>query len=150
MYLGRKIGFCVSFKSNINYGKRQTVKFDNIFVNNENGYDVRTGVFTCPVAGSYMFVVDVLLNKNTRLSLKLNTTTVALLYRDSIYSKAPFVQASKTILLRLKQGDHVKVVCEFNNFTQDLLELSYIENIAKKRNVLLGYCEVHWNWNKLK
>lgn len=60
-----------------------------------------------------MFVVDVLLNKHTQLSLRLNKTSVARLYRDSSYS--PLVQASKTILLKLKQGDHVKVVSEYNN-----------------------------------
>ena len=46
-------------------------------MNDGNGYDERTGVFTCPVAGTYMLVVDVLLNKYTRLLLKLNKTTVA-------------------------------------------------------------------------
>ena len=73
-------------------------------------------MFTCPVAGTYMLVVDVLLNKYTRLLLKLNKTTVAYLFRDGSYSKAPLVQCSKTILLKLKQGDHVKVTCENNNF----------------------------------
>ena len=62
-----------------------------------------------------MFVVDVMLNKYTRLSLQLNKTTVAYLYRDSSYSKTPNVQTSKTILLKLKQDDHVKVVCDLNN-----------------------------------
>ena len=65
--------------------------------------------------GTYMFVVDALLNKYTRLLLKLNKTTVAYLFRDAGYSKDPFVQSSKTILLKLKQGDHVKVVSDNNN-----------------------------------
>ena len=72
-------------------------------------------MFTCPVAGTYMFVVDVLLNKYTRLLLKSNKTTVAYLFRDGSYSKAPLVQSSKTILQKLKQGDHVKVTFENNN-----------------------------------
>ena len=114
---GRKIGFYVSLKSNTNYGSRQTVKFDSILVNDGNGYDDRTGVFTCPVVGTYMFVVDVLLNKYTRLSLRLNKTIVASLFRDARFSKPFLVQASKTILLKLKQGDHVKVVCENNDVT---------------------------------
>nr|XP_022290803.1 uncharacterized protein LOC111102389 isoform X2 [Crassostrea virginica] len=109
-YSGRKIGFYVTLKSDMNYGKLQTVKFDNIFVNDEND---STCVFTCPAAGTYMFVVDVLLNKHTQLSLRLNKTSVARLYRDSSYS--PHVQVSKTILLKLKQGDHVNVVSEYNN-----------------------------------
>ena len=73
-------------------------------------------MFTCPVVGTYMFVVDDLLNKYTRLLLKSNKTTVAYLFRDGSYSKAPLVQCSKTILLKLKQGDHVKVTCENNIF----------------------------------
>nr|XP_022295459.1 complement C1q-like protein 2 [Crassostrea virginica] len=111
-YSGRKIGFYVSLKSSSNYGSRQTVKFDSILVNDGNGYDDRTGVFTCPVAGTYMFVVDVQLNKYAYLSIMLNKTAVARLYRDS---KAPILQASRTILLKLKQGDHIKIVCENNN-----------------------------------
>ena len=112
---GRKIGFYVSLKSSRNFGSRQTVKFDSILVNDGNGYDDRTGVFTCPMPGTCMFVVDALLNKYTRLLLKLNKTTVAYLFRDAGYSKDPLVQSSKTILLKLKQGDHVKVVIDNNN-----------------------------------
>ena len=33
-------------------GAGQTVIFDEVLTNEGNGYDDRTGVFTCPVAGN--------------------------------------------------------------------------------------------------
>lgn len=55
----RRISFSVYVKSNVlTLGAGQTIKYDAILRNDGNGYDNRTGVFTCPVAGTYMFVVD--------------------------------------------------------------------------------------------
>ena len=107
---GKKIGFSVSMKRHsFTYGTRQTVIYDNILTNDGNGYDDRTGVFTCPVAGTYMFVVDALCKEATYLALDHNKTPIAFLHRDSQYSKNPLVQISRTVLLKLTKGDHVKV-----------------------------------------
>ncbi|XP_022345971.2 complement C1q-like protein 2 isoform X2 [Crassostrea virginica] len=107
------VGFSVNVKAtHLTLGKGQTVVYDGIMTNEGNGYDDRTGVFTCPVAGTYMFVVDALCRQATWLALKLNTTTVALLHRDGLYSKNTLVQISRTVLLKLTKGDHVKVVSE--------------------------------------
>ena len=62
-----------------------------------------------------MFVVDVLLYKHARLSLRLNKTTIAKIYRGSNFTKSPAIQISRTVLLKLKRGDHVKIVSDFNN-----------------------------------
>ena len=105
-----RIGFSVSLKRHsFTYGTRQTVIYDNILTNDGNGYDDRTGVFTCPVAGTYMFVVDALCKEATYLALDHNKTPIAFLHRDSQYSKNPLVQISRTVLLKLTKGDHVKV-----------------------------------------
>ena len=142
-YSGQKIGFYVSLKYTRTYGSRQTVKFDDILVNDGNGYADRTGVFTCPVGGTYMFVVDVMLNKYTRLSLQINKTTVAYLHRDNSYTIYHYIQTSKTILLKLNKGDRVNVVSDNNNVmvlnSQDLLEHSYIRYIKKKAQCIQCY-----------
>lgn len=112
--VSQKIGFYVSLKYTRTYGSRQIVKFDDILVNDGNGYDDRTGVFTCPVGVTYMFVVDVMINKYTRLSLQFNKITVAYVHRDNSYTKYPYIQTSKTILLKLNKGEYVKLVCDHN------------------------------------
>ena len=92
---------------------------------------------------TYMFVVDVMLNKYTRLSLQLNKTTVAYLHRDNSYTIYHYIQTSKTILLKLNKGDRVNVVSDNNNVmvlnSQDLLEHSYIRYIKKKAQCIQCY-----------
>ncbi|XP_062572488.1 complement C1q subcomponent subunit B-like [Saccostrea cucullata] len=98
VYVGAKI---------LSVGKGQTVKYDGILTNDGNGYDDRTGVFVCPVAGTYMFVVDSLSVANC-LAIKVNKQTVASVYRGQP-GKDTLDQTSRTVIVKLKQGDHVKV-----------------------------------------
>ena len=114
-FLSRRIGFYATLSSRNNYGKKQTVIFDNVLTNDGNGYDDRTGVFTCPVTGTYMFVFDALVSHLAKLLLKLNKKTVVVLYKDHPlfnFDKIHTYHISRTVLLKLKRGDHVKVVSE--------------------------------------
>ena len=53
------VSFSVNLRNKeIKLGVGQTVIYDEILTNEGDGYDDRTGVFTCPVAGTYIFVVD--------------------------------------------------------------------------------------------
>ena len=88
-------------------GAGQTVIFDEVLTNEGNGYDDRTGVFTCLVAGNYMFVVDSHSHGPTWLHVYLNKKAVASLHAP--YS-VRYIQMSRTVILKLKKGDHVKVV----------------------------------------
>ena len=107
------VGFSVYVKaSHLTLGKGQTVVYDGIMTNEGNGYDDRTGVFTCPVAGTYIFVVDALCQPATWLALTLNKKVIAHFHSSNLYSKNPLVQISRTVLLKLTKGDHVKVVSE--------------------------------------
>ena len=67
-------------------------------------------MFTCPVAGNYIFAVDALSPRPVWLHLYLNKAMVASLYISGIHASGIYLQISRTVILRLKKGDHVKVV----------------------------------------
>ena len=96
-------------------GRGQTVVYDGILTNEGNGYDDRTGVFTCPVEGTFMFVVDSLSKSQSFLDLKFNNAKVASLHVNVENKRWPYLQMSRTVILKLKVGDHVKVVSGGNS-----------------------------------
>ena len=107
------VWFSVYVKAkHLTLGRGQTLVYDGILTNEGNGYDDRIGVFTCPVAGTYMFVVDCLSISQSSLDLKLNKAKVASLYVNVKNEKTPrpYLQISRTVVLKLKVGDHIKVV----------------------------------------
>lgn len=112
----RKISFSVYVKSNVlTLGAGQTIKYDAILTNDGNGYDYRTGVFTCSVAGTYMVVVDSLSKPGIWLFLKVNNNAVGKLHVSVAHKEKPFIQISRTVIVQLKSGDHVRVENYSNN-----------------------------------
>ncbi|XP_048743198.2 complement C1q subcomponent subunit A-like [Ostrea edulis] len=91
-------------------GYGQTVIYDGILTNDENGYDVRTGVFTCPVAGTYMFVLDCLSPKPTWIHIVKNKSVVGSVHISTANEGTSWQQLSRTVILKARKGDHVKVV----------------------------------------
>ena len=105
-----RVSFSVNVKAKeLQLGAKQTVKYDEVLTNDGNGYDDRTGVFTCPVAGTYMFIVDSLSPGSIWLHLYLNKKSVATLH---VSRAGTYLQISRTVILKLKKGDHVKVVSQ--------------------------------------
>ena len=92
----------------------RTLIYDGVLTNDGNGYDDRTGVFTCPLAGTYIFVVDSLSLKPAWFQLYHNKTVVASLHVSDNLPSDTYVQISRTVILRLRKGDHVKVVNLFS------------------------------------
>ncbi|XP_052703692.1 complement C1q-like protein 3 [Crassostrea angulata] len=107
----RRVSFSVSLRpKELKLGAGQSVKYDEVLTNEGNGYNDRTGVFTCPVAGTYMFVVDSLSQPGIWLHLKVNKNVVGKLHVSSSgYNGNPLIQISRTVIVRLKPGDHVKI-----------------------------------------
>nr|XP_022296813.1 complement C1q-like protein 3 [Crassostrea virginica] len=107
----KSVGFSVNVKAKeLKLGAGQTVIYDEVLTNEGNGYDDRTGVFTCPLAGTYIFVIDALSPPATWLNLYLNKTMVASLHVSAGHKSNTYLQISRTVVLTLKKGDHVKVV----------------------------------------
>ncbi|XP_052683766.1 C1q-related factor-like [Crassostrea angulata] len=106
----RQVSFSVALRSKeLRLGAGQTVKYDAVLTNDGNGYDDRTGVFTCPVAGTYMFVVDSLSFPGIWLHVKVNKKTVGSLHVSSGHNANSTSQISRTVIVKLKSGDHVKI-----------------------------------------
>ncbi|XP_062590573.1 complement C1q-like protein 3 [Saccostrea cucullata] len=105
----RRVSFSVYLKAkDLSVEKGRIVKYDAILTNDGNGYDDKTGVFVCPVAGTYMFVVDTLCHVDIWLAIKVNKKAVANVHRR-INDEKIWVQLSRTVIVKLKRGDHVKV-----------------------------------------
>ena len=107
----KSVSFSVNVRAKeLKLGVGQTVIYDEVLTNEGNGYDDRTGVFTCPVAGNYIFVVDALSPRPVWLDLYLNKAMVASLHISANHASGTYLQISRTVILTLKKGDHVKVV----------------------------------------
>ena len=121
-----RVGFFVNVKAKeLKLGSGQTVIYDEVLTNEGNGYDNRTGVFTCPLAGTYMFVVDALSPPATTFHLYLNKTMVASLHVSSGHKSNVYLQISRTVVLTLKKGDHVKVVNNVSSYTGTVFHGGY-------------------------
>ena len=94
------------------------VKFDKLWTNNLNAYDVTTGVFTAPIAGLYHFsaVVMSISGKSLFLSLWQNDTKTAgsYTYGDG-YKTGTF-----DVVLTLKKGDRIYIRCRGGHDSQSI------------------------------
>ncbi|XP_055999606.1 complement C1q subcomponent subunit A-like [Ostrea edulis] len=112
----QRVSFSVYPKSkDLKLGKGQTVIYDGILTNDGNGYDDRTGIFTCPVAGTYMFVLDCLSPKPTTIRIVMNNNAVGSVHIASANYGISWQQLSRTVILKARKGDHVKIVNGENN-----------------------------------
>ena len=73
--------------------------------------DPETGVFNCPLGGSYMFVFHIAThdNKKALLSIRLNGEEVASVFDQNHKDNPKNSMAGTTIVLGLKKGDEVCV-----------------------------------------
>jgi len=92
-------------------GGEENLTFQGTSVNVGGGMDPDTGIFTCPLGGSYLFVFHVAThdNKKALLSIRLNGEEVASIFDQNHKDNHKNSMAGNTILLNLKQGDEVCV-----------------------------------------
>lgn len=84
------------------------IRFDKVFYNGENHYDLATSKFNCTHPGVYVFAYHLTVrNRPLRAALVVNGAR-RLRSRDTLYGQ-DIDQASNMVLLRLAQGDQVWV-----------------------------------------
>ncbi|WAR31323.1 C1QL4-like protein [Mya arenaria] len=93
----------------------QTLVFTKVVTDVGGGYNPGTGVFTTPVDGLYVFSTSVMVNLSTsttfaHIRIDKNGGKVAYLYAND--SDGDFETVSGTIILSLKVGDNVKMLCD--------------------------------------
>ena len=104
----RKVAFTAAVTSPSNTWNSGNLIFNRIVSNLGNGYNHRTGVFTAPVAGTYVFYVSI--NEYHKLGIGLeivlnNVSKVRLLgYSDSIHQTG-----TNMVVLNLQKNDGVCV-----------------------------------------
>ncbi|KAJ8378677.1 hypothetical protein AAFF_G00237260 [Aldrovandia affinis] len=82
------------------------VKFDKVFYNDDEHYDLETSKFNCTYAGVYVFTYHITVrNRPLRAALVVNGVR-KLRTRDSLYGQ-DIDQASNLVLLKLAEGDQV-------------------------------------------
>lgn len=101
------VSFSVGLSNTQRVYNKDTILFDQVFVNEHSGYDTNTGVFTCPVPGLYVFHLHAYSsNKDTVMWLEL-------LHNDrvtvSVSGYNSHTVGSQTVMLKLRQGDRVKI-----------------------------------------
>ncbi|XP_060592367.1 complement C1q-like protein 4 [Ruditapes philippinarum] len=116
-----RIAFTAFMNHDADFGADQTLKFNQIITNEGNGYNMHTGVFTCPEAGMYMFMFFIGERGEKEgitqmyADLKVNSQNVidAVAETRHIYEDA---QGGNSVVIRLKQGDAVWISNRYNGF----------------------------------
>ncbi|XP_052722485.1 complement C1q-like protein 4 isoform X1 [Crassostrea angulata] len=102
------VGFSAGLTKMLKTNDTDLIVYDRVFLNMGNGYDSSTGVFTCPNAGTYAFLVHGVSTATSQLNLDI--------YRNNNYTVSVFAHVNngyasghQSIILQLDQQDTVFV-----------------------------------------
>ena len=110
--VGSKIAFSVAVGKKLGPVPEDTiVTFDRVFANVGGGFDADTSKFVCRTNGTYIFMTHILgLNNNNAFAwIRLNKEHKVPLHGDG---RAGYGTGSNTVILHLKQDDHVWIGLE--------------------------------------
>ncbi|XP_062616330.1 complement C1q-like protein 4 isoform X1 [Saccostrea cucullata] len=102
------VGFSAGLTHMLTTNDTDLIPYDRVFLNLGNGYDSSTGVFTCPNAGTYSFLVYGVSTATSQLNLDI--------YQNSNYTVSVFAHVRngyasghQTVVLQLDEQDTVFV-----------------------------------------
>ena len=104
----QKVVFTAGVTSDSSTWNSGTLIFNSVILNVGNGYNPSTGVFTSPVAGTYVFYVTAVEydKQFLRVDIALNSVSKVRTYS---YSDAAYKTGTNMVVLNLQKGDSVWV-----------------------------------------
>ncbi|KAK7106909.1 hypothetical protein V1264_014932 [Littorina saxatilis] len=105
----RQVAFTVYFSADPiqDFGVHGILRFDHIVTNTANGYDAKTGIFTSPVSGLYVFHLDVM-SVDNGLSVSINIIKNGVALDDAYASGGKRNdQGNSLVTIDLKAGEKV-------------------------------------------
>jgi len=108
---GKTMGVYFSAYRNGAYsgGGGENLTFDGAFCNAGSGLDIASGVFTCPIGGTYMFQFHLAThdNKKALLSIRVNDTEIASVFDQNHKDNHKNSMAGTNVVHTVKRGDQV-------------------------------------------
>ena len=104
----QKVAFTAGVTSSTSTWNSGTLIFNSVILNVGNGYNPSTGVFTSPVAGTYVFYVTAIEYSTQYLQVDIvqNSVSMVKLLGDD---HADFQTGTNMVVLNLQKGDRVWV-----------------------------------------
>ena len=116
---GREVAFQATLtKVSATFKILETIIFNNVITNIGSAYNRRTGVFTAPLAGTYMFNTNIVSEKGfyVEASIVRNGNVIVSAISDHRIPKdgiSTWDQGNAAAILRLKKGDKVSVTLQW-------------------------------------
>ena len=105
----QEVAFTAGVTSSSSTWNSGTLIFNSVILNVGNGYNPSTGVFTSPVAGTYVFYVTAVEYNKQYLKVDIVLNSVSKV-RTIGYSDAAFQTGTNMVVLNLQKGDSVWVM----------------------------------------
>ena len=104
----QKVAFTAGVSSTSTTWNSGTLIFNSVILNVGDGYNPSTGVFTSPVAGTYVFYVSAVeyLSQYLQVDIVLNSVSKVTLLGESA---AAYQTGTNMVVLNLQKGDSVWV-----------------------------------------
>merc|ERR1712098_664111 len=133
-------------------GGEENLTFQGTYTNIGGGLDIDTGIFTCPVGGTYIFQFHIAThdNKKALLSIRKNGEEIASIFDQNHKDNHKNSMAGQSIILDVKKGDEIAVYAYTGTWLADfpmnhythwvgiLLKPSQEEEISMRKSIEEG------------
>ena len=100
------VGFSAFLTNRVVLNSPVKLVFDHVLSNSGNGYDIKTGIFTAPIAGLYSFSVTLTSDISSRFFIMFNGRNVGYVVNSG---ENRWESGSQNVNLQLTVGDKVWV-----------------------------------------